>query len=766
MAADIALLPTYLGTEPGERIAFVGVSGNTSGGGVSRITDAYAKHFSTWSAGVEGRIGSVAYHADGKLLAGDWDENQVYVSLSPMETSPKFERVNTYKQPGGVNRTIVGWAGDNAIAGTSGDESAFGLSTDDGYAFNDISMIDTALGRYSDVAVNADGSKIYLAATDNNEGTTCFDVSIWLMASSWKRILSARDTPDANVNFLVRIAPEDDSVVYASYGASTNMVMSKNSGLETWKNIPAYKLAAVQDFAVESADVVYAMDTAGVSKTTNAGASWGTKKTWVTVSGNMMSLAPNGDILVGGDSGYIAFSKDGGSTFEVTTRVVTPSATVNGTVQVIADRDYADNNIIFAAADDDVYRGKAQKETQTWLDRGDLTSTGHDLDACGIATHDGVVYVAAHSTNTTESALFRALNLTEGDNAALCLWSSKGVSSSTTNYEFTAFPQVLKISPTADKAPRLWALAASANVPPTLLMSMNDPIATSAPPVKSPDDGFEVPVNPVNGKANNVVFTWERAYPHKSITGMQLQIATDKEFEDAVYDGTFTGIDSDTVTRVIGPNGATGQIVEYNPGETYYWRVRVSETGPMLSPWSETMSFSIAGLEVAFDLVAPARGDTDVDILPTFTWNPFKGAIGYEIMVAEDPTFAIIDWSRSVSGGELTFYKAEEALAYDTTYYWRVRGVTGPAAPKQAAPGGPWAVGMFTTMEKPAPPPEAPEPTVIVQKEPAPPAQVIEVPTPTPPPAIPATLLYIIIAIGGVLIIALIVLIVRTRRVV
>jgi hypothetical protein len=299
-----------------------------------------------------------------------------------------------------------------------------------------------------------------------------------------------------------------------------------------------------------------------------------------------------------------------------------------------------------------------------------------------------------------------------------------------------------------------------------MLMSMNDPIAAASPPVKSPDDGFVVPVNSVSGRANNVVFTWERAYPNKAITGMELQIATDKEFEDAIYEGTFDGIDSDTITRVVGPNGATGQIVEYNPGETYYWRVRVHSTGPMLSPWSETRSFSIAGLEEAFDLVAPVRGATDVALLPTFTWNKLKGAIGYEIMVAEKPDFAIIDWSRSVAGGDVTVYKAEETLAYDSTYYWRVRGVTGPAEPKMAAPGGDWAIGMFTTKSKPEPPPPPPEPTVIVQEKPAPPPTVIEVPTPTPPPAIPSTLLYVIIAIGGVLIIALIVLIVRTRRVV
>ena len=111
--------------------------------------------------------------------------------------------------------------------------------------------------------------------------------------------------------------------------------MSKNSGKESWKAIPCYKVTAVQDFAVESADVVYVLDTAtgqGVSKTTNAGASWGsTKEPTKTIDGYMITLAPNGDVLVGDSLGYVAFSKDGGSTFERTGDFGT------GNAQVVAD---------------------------------------------------------------------------------------------------------------------------------------------------------------------------------------------------------------------------------------------------------------------------------------------------------------------------------------------------------------------------------------------------------------------------------------------
>ena len=169
----------------------------------------------------------------------------------------------------------------------------------------------------------------------------------------------------------------------------------------------------------------------------------------------------------------------------------------------------------------------------------------------------------------------------------------------------------------------------------------------------------------------------------------------------------------------------------------------------------------MAGVETPFDLTAPVRGATGIYVMPVFIWTPFEGAVGYEVVVSEDPTFAIIDWSRSTTQ---TMYKAEEGLAYNTTYYWRVRGVTGPAPAQQAAPGGPWATGIFTTGAKAV----APAPPVVIEPEaPAAPPEitVVEVPVPGPAQAIPDYLLWIVIVVGAVLVIALIVLIVRTRRV-
>jgi hypothetical protein len=163
----------------------------------------------------------------------------------------------------------------------------------------------------------------------------------------------------------------------------------------------------------------------------------------------------------------------------------------------------------------------------------------------------------------------------------------------------------------------------------------------------------------------------------------------------------------------------------------------------------------------------PAIGAYDIAIEPTFTWGAVAGAIRYEIALSEDPTFTIPEWSYNVDNN---FFKADEALRYETTYYWRVRGVLGEPYQEGRTwitPATPWATGIFTTAAEPVEAATGPEITV----EPVKPEVTVDIPptkiTVEPPaPAIPNYMLWIIVVVGAVLIIALIVLIVRTRRVV
>jgi len=162
-------------------------------------------------------------------------------------------------------------------------------------------------------------------------------------------------------------------------------------------------------------------------------------------------------------------------------------------------------------------------------------------------------------------------------------------------------------------------------------------------------------------------------------------------------------------------------------------------------------------------ITSPDIGAYDIPIDPMFTWDVVPTALRYELTLSEDPTFAIIEWSYNV---DANFYKATDSLRYSTTYYWRVRALTGEpyqVGPSWVTPSGPWSTGIFTTEAEPV---EAAEegPTEIT----------VETPTVTVTPGdvnvdvvpvVPDYLLWTIVGIGAVLIIALIVLIVRTRRV-
>ena len=164
---------------------------------------------------------------------------------------------------------------------------------------------------------------------------------------------------------------------------------------------------------------------------------------------------------------------------------------------------------------------------------------------------------------------------------------------------------------------------------------------------------------------------------------------------------------------------------------------------------------------VAPAVLTPVFGDMEAAIQPTFTWTASATATSYEFVLAEeigqDNKFAIIDYSASTS---INGHVSREQLKWGTVYNWRVRAIS-------AAGASAWTEGFFTTISEPVPAPE-PVPPVII--EPTPPAPAPEIilqipPTEAPVNVIPPYLLWTVIAVGAVLIIAVVVLIVRTRRV-
>jgi len=167
---------------------------------------------------------------------------------------------------------------------------------------------------------------------------------------------------------------------------------------------------------------------------------------------------------------------------------------------------------------------------------------------------------------------------------------------------------------------------------------------------------------------------------------------------------------------------------------------------------------------------APAQaslvpGQAAEDIRPTmtsFTWAAVAGATGYNFELAPYlassqnpfiPAFILVSEDNLSTNGVILI---TTELEYLKTYAWRVQAVRGTEE-------GAWVTSFFTTEAEAE---EAPDPIEIVIPEPTPAPEItVVVPEWTEIQVIPDYLLWVIIAVGAILIIAVIVLIVRTRRV-
>ncbi len=180
-------------------------------------------------------------------------------------------------------------------------------------------------------------------------------------------------------------------------------------------------------------------------------------------------------------------------------------------------------------------------------------------------------------------------------------------------------------------------------------------------------------------------------------------------------------------------------------------------------------------------LAAPNVGAEDVSLTPTFAWGTVPGADGYYFQLADNAYFAAPRVKLDGDQGRLpvTAYHYVTELDYSDSYYWRVKAVSGTVAAGNLAEGD-WVYGVFGTIAEPEEAPaevwmcsegltfdtrEALEAHLATAAAHQPvEAPDIIVPLPAETPITPAWI-YAIIGVGAVLVIAVIVLIVRTRRV-
>jgi hypothetical protein len=732
--ASVALSPDYTGSDEVLRVAFVGYAATdnaSEAGAIVRCNDVVTPKVILPSAD----IASVDYDGT-NLVAGSYDDNTVYRCADPLSTTPTPLPARSFKRigvdttnaniPGVDDQVIVAWNGADVLGAKQGDASAFSVSSDAGMTWNDISLIDSALTTIDDIYVTPDGSAWYIAANDGQEA------SLYRNSGGWQRVLCV-DSAAANI---VRGAPDDNNSIYVVAKAGTAMYYSGDTGQSRWYSRTAP--GAVTDMAVESSDVVYVGVGGSVRKSVNSAFTWGPPKT-PELSGDgvatMLSLGEN-NLILGGNAGHVSYTTDGASSWVK----IGPSITAGANLQVTATG-LESGEYIFATGSGNsaVYRWKIG--SMGWTN---MNAHANYASSYGIALNSGALYVL--QSDGVDSAIDRTLSPTIPEPIpGGAAWSTLPA----TGYAFNSTPSALKISTGSVK---LWAVKTAGAPPAPAAYQYEDTLVDTAPALVGPEDGTLIQVNSITGLANSVAFTWKRV---SLATNYKLYIALDKSFLESVYSPTVMGGGKPTVSAIVNPADAT-----LVPGTTYYWRVKVNNDGPIESKKSETRSFTVQPGSAAVPTVgSPANGSTIKSTQPAFSWNPVSQATTYEFQLASSTNFAIPLYSLKLA---VTGIRPDVTLEQGMTYFWRVRAIE-PVK-------GDWStIANFAVAEAEAapPPPVKVEqvPAPIINIPAAPPAQEIIIPeAPQPPAPIAPGYIWAIIIIGAVLVIAVIVLIVRTRR--
>jgi photosystem II stability/assembly factor-like uncharacterized protein len=717
--ASIALAPTYLGGDEVERVGFVGVNGCTTAtkSGIYRV-----KNSADTQVLESAEVYSIAY--DGTIVVAGSTGTTVFRCEDPLVTSPTFFPSSDLKSPGGLSttaNTIVAFSGTTVVAGTSGTMSAFAVSTDNGKSFNDISLIDTAVTNIGDLGAGADGSKVYMVSNDGS------NTSVFRYDTSWQRILSFAGTG----SYIIRLSPDDADVAYVAMKTGTTTYYTKDGGEGRWYSRTT---EAVQDIAVQSTDVAYLAiyNTATVRKTSNGGFTWGPPGKDTKLGGYVYSIACLGEdkAIVGGVNGKVSYTTDGNSSW-----APVPNAITGATNTVVTASDLADGGLIYTGSAAGVYRWTiGQASTEPW--KSIDANANSTYTVTGIVLQDGVLYAA--SSNGTSSEISRSTAPSPPSPPPFDTISASGKN-------FAGAPASLKISST-DYSNKLWVLdTVTAKV-----YSYDDTLTKVSPAPTVPPDGMQVKINSLSGDAYDVSYSWPEV---KGATAYELKIYLDAAGDQLVQTVPVSG-GPPTIAKVVGPS--TDPVAVYMPGTTYYWRVKVSS--PISSPWSAMRSFTIeVGSALVPSIGSPANGST-VYSVPAFSWSPVAGTTKYQFDLSSDTVFAVPIYTVQIP---VTGIQPEVTLDAGT-YFWRVKALepvpgewstianfTLTAAPKTAAPTSTVQVTV---------------PTITVPPVTVPPANVTVQPAPAAEPAISQGLLWAVIIIGAVLVIALIVLIVRTRR--
>ncbi|MFC1982423.1 hypothetical protein ACFLV5_01345 [Chloroflexota bacterium] len=720
--------------DEGEEL-FIGVVAKGTDGSVFRVTDGDAYNLGNEDSDVKHDIVSLALMgetADTTMLAGSTVTGADKIIYS---TNDGDSWSDADKEPSGLGRAWVAMDKDfedneTAWAAVDGVEGAVSLTVDGGLIYNGISLINTDIDEIKSISFSRDYASdetYFMLTSDNNNDTD----SLWLDdGDDWTRVfVSNLSEPNLDNIDLVQIA-DDDTVYVTSIGSNPTVFRSTDMG-DDWDDL-VRDPPELYSWIVVDEDTIFAGADGTVYITDDHGRREWDKET-VSGAGRIIGWAMSPDVgsdetlLAGDDDGGVFITEDMGDEWDQ----VGEDLDGNGETYVAFDADYGSSMLIYAASDDMAARCEIDT-SDDWDDQDwDEFKTGDtDLDlveASGLRALPNALYISDRTPvdEDEEGGVWRSINPDASDlDDVLFELVQEDLDDGAELYTL----QVTMGSNT------VWALNAQSGAE-NQLWDWEDYLVDKVK-LTDPSDGEDL------SDTDEVRFQWEElenSDGDDSADEYELRYGEDL---DDKYEKVTDIDDNDYFTD------------DLDSGTEYLWKVRALE--PFRSPWSNVFSFTSKVGKVGAPVgVAPEPGATDVVLNPVFDWEKVTGASFYKITLATDAAF-----SNVMAEGEskIDTWSPDITLKHDTVYYWKVAAYSSSGAPAGSA-----VTSVFRTMPEPE---EAPPPVVIEENPPAQitlPPPVVNIP-PAPAPITPA-FIWAIIIIGAILVIAVIVLIVRTRRV-
>jgi photosystem II stability/assembly factor-like uncharacterized protein len=629
------------------------------------------------------------------------------------------------------------YAGTSSSDGTIRKNCGFARSVDSGDTFAQTAFICDDLKTIIDLAVSpnyANDGTIYMI-TEGNSG----NLILWRTTNSgetWDAVLTEGQGITLPSGSMVNV-PKFDKVAISPHFASDTTVFIREKGIapDIWRSTDngfhfspllsrSGTTGTINSWAMVNNREILVGDSLGdFYKTTNGGRTWSPAVATGLSSFSSMALSPDYDrdstILAGGGGGEVYLSTDGGETWQALAETGLTKFTV-----VAFAPNYTDNKTVYAAdygagAKAGVMRFVVGTST-TW-ERIDDTSPTR-IEEVGASTSAGIRGMVASDDGNGLSTLYvtdpnpvvpRQIGTTPAEGSvARCLNPTGALSPATEAPVFeivnTDLSAGVKLSGLwhAQGSHTLWSVDTAST--PMVLYTYEDTLTLSLE-LASPDNGA------CSGRQTSGEVSWNSI---TSASSYNLWYDTAPSFRQSptqlysqVAKANITGLDS---------------------GITYYWRVRVGRAGsstcvpgttitfgaPTLSRFSTGWSFTTAlgGAQWSpLDIpagVAPSPGATNVPVRPTFAWNPADGASGYEFVLARDGGFSdVVIALTDANALSNTVWACSQDLAYNTTYFWRVRAISATSQSR-------WGVGVFTTEAAPSAPPQPPPPPLASPSQP------------------------------------------------